>query len=151
YGAGVISIRKEAFGFAIQKVKRLLLEHVSGGVTCKEKLLLVLDFFSSYVLTPPISGGCPLLNTAVEVDDNDTGMRRLVTAELNGTVSFIESLLNKGIATSEFKSDIDAKALAYIFFCSIEGAIMFSRVERSSISMKAVTAHCTDILNQISK
>ncbi|MGE0589381.1 MAG: TetR/AcrR family transcriptional regulator [Cyclobacteriaceae bacterium] len=144
-------IRKEAFDYAMEKVKALVGEHLMGATTYKDQLIAVVNFYASYVLTPPIPGGCPLLNTAIEADDHDTGMRKRVAVELNSTVNFIESLLNKGISAGEFKSDIDSKSLAYLFFCSVEGALMFSRAERSSKSMDAVVDHCKEILNQISK
>lgn len=144
-------IRKEAFDYAMEKVRALVSEHMMRATTYKDQLISVVNFYASYVLTPPIPGGCPLLNTAIEADDHDIGMRKRVAAELNSTVNFIESLLNKGISAGEFKSDIDSKSLAYLFFCSVEGALMFSRAERSSKSMDAVVDHCKEILNQISK
>ncbi len=144
-------IRKEAFNYAMDKVRGLVSERMISANTCKEQLIAVIGFYASYVLTPPIPGGCPLLNTAIEADDHDIGMRKRVALELNSTVNFIESLLNKGVMAGEFKSDIDSKSLAYLFFCSVEGALMFSRAERSSESMDAVVNHCKEILNQISK
>ncbi|MCB0489293.1 MAG: TetR/AcrR family transcriptional regulator [Cyclobacteriaceae bacterium] len=144
-------IRKEAFNYAMEKVRGLVSEHMMGASTYKEQLIAVVNFYASYVLTPPIPGGCPLLNTAIEADDHDIGMRKRVALELNSTVNFIKSLLDKGVMAGEFKSDIDSKSLAYLFFCSVEGALMFSRAERSSKSMDAVVNHCEKILNQISK
>lgn len=144
-------IRKEAFNYAMDKVRGLVSERMISANTYKEQLIAVIGFYASYVLTPPIPGGCPLLNTAIEADDHDIGMRKRVALELNSTVNFIESLLNKGVMAGEFKSGIDSKSLAYLFFCSVEGALMFSRAERSSESMDAVVNHCKEILNQISK
>lgn len=144
-------IRKEAFNYAMDKVRGLVSERMISANTYKEQLIAVIGFYASYVLTPPIPGGCPLLNTAIEADDHDIGMRKRVALELNSTVNFIKSLLDKGVMAGEFKSDIDSKSLAYLFFCSVEGALMFSRAERSSKSMDAVVSHCKEILNQISK
>lgn len=144
-------IRKEAFNYAMDKVRGLVSERMISANTYKEQLIAVIGFYASYVLTPPIPGGCPLLNTAIEADDHDIGMRKRVALELNSTVNFIESLLDKGVMAGEFKSEIDSKSLAYLFFCSVEGALMFSRAERSSKSMDAVVNHCKEILNQISK
>ena len=144
-------IRKEAFQYAMEKVKSKVRNRLSKCITQREKLLALVDFYASYVLNPPIPGGCPLLNTAIEADDNDFSMRRTVTKERNSTVDFIDQLLQKGITEGEFKAGIDTKALAYTFFCSIEGALMFSRVERSDASMKVIVAHCKEILDQISK
>jgi TetR/AcrR family transcriptional repressor of nem operon len=63
---------------------------------------------------------------------------------------FIYNLLNKGIKAGEFRKDINPRELAYTIFCSIEGAIMFSRAERSEEPMKIIVKHCKKLLNEIS-
>jgi AcrR family transcriptional regulator len=145
------AIRMAAFGFAMQEVRTLAQTQLAQAKSFKGKLTALVGFFASYVLTPPVEGGCPLLNTAIEVDDGDESMRAVVVKELKSTVHYIAWLLEKGVAANEFKSDIDSKALAYTFFCSIEGALMFSRVEQSKDPMNMVVEHCKKILDQISK
>lgn len=144
-------IRVAAFAYAMVQVKRKIEDHMANADTYKDRLLALMNFYASYVLSPPVSGGCPLLNTAIEEDDTNTGLRKAVVNELNATVDFIESLLSKGVAAGEFRSDINERELAYLFFCSIEGALMFSRVERSAVTMNVVVAHCNNILSQIEK
>jgi len=144
-------IRVAAFKYAMQQVKHKVDAHLADATTYKGRLLALVHFYASYVLTPPVAGGCPLLNTAIEEDDVNTSLRKAVVGELNSTIGFIESLLNKGVAAGEFISDINPRELAYVFFCSVEGALMFSRVERSALSMNAVVAHCKSVLDQIEK
>lgn len=145
------AIRLAAFEHAMFEVKSLAQKQLAQVKTFKEKLTALVGFFAAYVLTPPVEGGCPLLNTAIEVDDGDHSMRTVVVKELKSTVNYISWLLEKGVAANEFKSDIDSKALAYTFFCSIEGALMFSRVEQTKEPMDMVVDHCKKILDQISK
>ncbi|HEX6226720.1 MAG TPA: TetR/AcrR family transcriptional regulator [Chryseolinea sp.] len=143
-------IALEAFQYAIKKVREQVKQELQGAVTCKEQLISLLDFYSRYVFNPPVAGGCPLLNAAVEVDDHRTSMRRAVVKELHQTVGFIEKLIDEGIQKNEFRSDIEPTAIAYTFFCSIEGALMFSRAERSREPMGIIVQHCKKILEQIS-
>ena len=145
------AIRKAAFEYAMVEVRNLAKDYLGSATTFKGKLSALVGFFASYVLSPPVEGGCPLLNTAIEVDDGDPNMRAVVVKELHAMVNYISWLLEKGIAANEFKPDIDTKALAYTFFCSIEGALMFSRVEQSRDPMNMVVAHCNNLLDQISK
>ena len=144
-------IRKKAFDYATAKVKSKVKQHLVGQTTYKGQLIALINFYSTYVLSPPIPGGCPLLNTAIEADDHHTGIRKKVVIELTATVNFIKTLLDKGVIAGEFKTGIDTKSLAYVFFCSIEGALMFSRAERSCKSMDMVVEHCKGILDRISK
>jgi len=143
-------IGAEAFRYAIQRVRERVRSHLAGAGTFKKQLIALVDFYAEYVFDPPIPGGCPLLNTAIEADDHRTSMRRVVTHELLTTVHFIEDLLTQGVRAGEFKADIKPGELAYTFFCSIEGALMFSRVERSREPMDIIVKHCKKILDQIS-
>lgn len=140
----------EAFKYAVRKVKELVRERVDRETTYKKQLRAMLDFFAEYVFHPPVPGGCPLLNTAIQADDELPGIRRVVVKELMSTVMFIYNLLNKGIKAGEFKKDVNSRELAYTMFCMVEGAIMFSRVERSDEPMKIVIRHCKKLLNEIS-
>lgn len=144
-------IRMAAFGYALNEVRLVAKDKLAQAKTFKGKLIALVGFFASYVLSPPVEGGCPLLNTAIEVDDGDPHMRAVVVKELNAMIHYISWLLEKGIAANEFKPNINPKALAYTFFCGIEGALMFSRVEKSKEPMNIIVDHCKNILDQISK
>jgi TetR/AcrR family transcriptional repressor of nem operon len=143
------TLASESFAFSATQVRSRINERLNGISTYKGKLFAVLDFFSEYVLTPPVAGGCPLLNAAVEVDDHRVSMRGRVAQEIVEIVNSIAVLLKKGIKSGEFRKDTDVRALAYVIFCSVEGAIMFSRVERSREPMNIVVKHLKNKIDQI--
>jgi TetR/AcrR family transcriptional repressor of nem operon len=144
-------IAGEAFKYAMKKVRSAVREKLKRADTYKGQLLSLLDFYGEYIFNPPVPGGCPLLNAAVEVDDEHASMRRVVVKEIMQTVNFIDELLTKGVEMGEFRKDTNTKSLAYTFFCVIEGAIMFSRAERSIEPMEIVLKHCKKQLDLISK
>jgi len=144
-------ISAEAFKYSMRKVREMVQSELDGIPTFKKQLSALCDFYARYVFDPPVPGGCPLLNTAIEADDHRTSIRKVVTKEILSTVNFISDLLSKGVDAGEFKKGIKTNEIAYTFFCSIEGAIMFSRVERSREPMDIIVQHCKSILDQISK
>lgn len=144
-------IAQEAFKYSIDKIKGMMRQKIEGAATNKQRLVAMLDFFAHYVNNPPVPGGCPLLNTAVEADDHHTSMRKIVVKELLSTIDFMTDLLKEGIKTGEFMSSIKPRELAYTFFCCVEGAVMFARAEKSREPMDIVVNHCKNILEQISK
>lgn len=144
-------IAEKAFAYAVELVRDRARKQLSGKGTCRERLLGLLEFYAGYVLDPPVPGGCPLLNTAVEADDHHKFMRKAVKKELNNVVAYIQRLLDQGIATGEFRNIPDTRALAFVMFCSVEGAIMFSRIERSTEPMNYVVGHCRQLVYQIRK
>lgn len=144
-------IAEKAFSYALKVVHDKVRSQLSGKGTCRERLLALLEFYAGYVLDPPMPGGCPLLNTAIEADDHHKFMRKAVRKELNSTVAYIQRLLDQGVEAGEFMNIPDTRALAFVIFCSVEGAIMFSRIQRSIEPMNYIVGHCRQMLNQISK
>jgi TetR/AcrR family transcriptional regulator, transcriptional repressor for nem operon len=143
------TLAEDAFIYATSLVRERTSDILEPIPTFKGKLLALLDFFAEYVLQPPIPGGCPLMNTAVEADDHRISMRPIVSAEIIRVVNTIAALLKKGIRAGEFKKETKVRELAYTFFCAIEGAIMFSRVEGSREPMDIIVKHCKNKLEEI--
>jgi TetR/AcrR family transcriptional regulator, transcriptional repressor for nem operon len=138
------------FRYSMEKVRAAAQVKLAKAGRFKDKLTGLLDFYAQYVLRSPIPGGCPLMNSAVEADDHTVFIKNAVALEMRTTINFIAALLEKGRRKGEFKSDIKPRDLALLFFCSIEGAIVISRVTSSETAMKAVINHCKNILEQIS-
>jgi TetR/AcrR family transcriptional regulator, transcriptional repressor for nem operon len=135
------------FLYSVDKVRQLVTKELENGSSWKDKLFLMLNFYAKYVFKPPIPGGCPLLNTAIEADDDQRFLKKYVAEEIMRVVNFITSLLDSGKAAGEFKNEVASRELAFCLFCSVEGAIMVSRVSSSDDAMKAVINH---IVNEIS-
>ena len=144
-------IALEVFRYSMATVRKCFGERIARQKTAKQKLTALINVYADYVFNPPIQGGCPLLNNAVEADDFHLTIKKAVAKEIDQTIMFIASLIDEGKKNNEFKSEIRSKDLAFLFFTSIEGAIMVSRVSSSDASMKAVVKHCKYMLNLISK
>lgn len=143
-------IAKEAFLFSMARVREFVSTRMTKEKTAKKKLIALLTFYSEYVFNPPVPGGCPLLNSAIEADDYQTFLKRTVAKEIDSTILFIARLLEEGKKTGEFRSDFRSADLASVFFSSVEGALMVSRVSSNDAAMKSVVKHCKNILDSIS-
>jgi TetR/AcrR family transcriptional repressor of nem operon len=140
----------EAFRYSMERVREFVGARIEKQKTAKKKLIALLSFYAGYVFDPPIKGGCPLLNNAVQADDHHTFMKKTVAREINMTISFIAGLLDEGKNAGEFKNDFRSTDLATVLFASVEGALMVSRVSSSDAPMKAVVKYCKNILDSIS-
>jgi TetR/AcrR family transcriptional repressor of nem operon len=143
-------IAREAFHYSMQKVREAVAEKVEKAKTGRSKLEALFEFYDQYVFRSPVPGGCPLMNNAVEADDHNIFIKNHVAGEVNRSIDFIVGLLENGRKSGEFKPEIKPKDLALTFFCSLEGAIVISRISSSNTPMKAVIRHCKNILEQIS-
>jgi TetR/AcrR family transcriptional regulator, transcriptional repressor for nem operon len=144
-------IAREVFRYSMTKVRSFVGARLEKHKTARLKLTALFNFYAQYVFDPPIAGGCPLLNNAVEADDNHIFLKKTVQEEIDRTIKFIASLLEDGKKNGEFNKDVKCVELATVFFSSIEGAIMVSRVSDSDAAMKTVIKHCKNILDSISK
>jgi TetR/AcrR family transcriptional regulator, transcriptional repressor for nem operon len=143
-------LSKATFLYAIRQMRSVGNEGMRGKETYKEKLIALLEFFTRYVLDPPVKGGCPLLNTAVEADDHRIEMKKMVTDELQHSITHMTQLMDRGKKAGEFSAAMKSRETALFFFCAIEGAIMFSRVSSSEEAMKAVVSNIKNILDSYS-
>lgn len=139
----------EAFRYTISRMRSVGSRSMLSQASYRSKLDALLSFFLHAVLNPPVRGGCPLLNTAVEADDHRPSMRKVVVEELEKSVNSMTKLLDGGKASGEFRKDVRSRELAMLFFCSIEGAIMFSRVSASKEAMELVTGMLRGMIDKI--
>jgi AcrR family transcriptional regulator len=125
-------IAMEAFKYA----GKILWEHFSQAVqncrTSTEAILAMCDVYSDTVHNPPLQGGCPFLNTAVESDHSFPVLRDQSMYAYQQMLAFLQGLLEQGVASGEFQSDMDTESAASFIFSSIEGAIMSSRLTRDN-------------------
>ena len=98
----------------------------------KEKLLSLLDNYKKMVVKPRIKGGCPVLNTAIEVDDTDESLRLLAKSFVEEILAAIVAVLEEGKTAGLFKVGIDAKKEALYLFATFEGAIMLGKLSKSA-------------------
>ncbi len=126
-----------------------LKELVSTKITAPEKLRSIFTFFELYISKPPLKGGCPLLNAAIEADDAHAGLRKEALKILTILRGSVVSILQKGIEHKQIKPDIDKDFFATLVIACLEGSIMMSKLERNDSDIKRMTKHLNQQLQQI--
>lgn len=118
----------EAFEYAISKVSDRIKEAVAQETTNHGRLVATLRFFREYGANPPVAGGCPILNTAVESDDTNPVLRARARAALDQLRNAIRRHISRGMAAGEFKETVDAERTTNLYLSAVEGAIMMSKL-----------------------
>jgi TetR/AcrR family transcriptional repressor of nem operon len=139
-----------AFDYAWETVTEPRRRGLEGCTTSLEKLLLLVRNF----VEPPqraIPGGCPLLNTAIENDDGNPVLRDRARGALDEWRSVIAEIVCQGMLGGELRSDVDPIAVATIVISSLEGAIMFSRLEKTREALFMVGKHLEGFLRSLSR
>ncbi|AHM63339.1 transcriptional regulator [Flammeovirgaceae bacterium 311] len=117
--------------------------------TAGTKLRAMIGFFESYLNNPPLRGGCPLLNVAIEADDAHPPLREEANKILKMLKDSMMHVLAKGIEYRQIREDIDKEYYATIFIASLEGAIMMSKLRGNNDDMKMVVKHLEQQISAI--
>ncbi len=122
------AIAVAAFEYAYNHLKQALYFKVSEHKTATGKLTAILQFYRNYSIKPHVEGGCPLMNTAIEADDNIPFLKQKAATALKELLGSLEYIIQKGINTGEFKATLNAAKESKIFYSIIEGGLMMSKV-----------------------
>lgn len=140
-------IAVEAFEYAGQVLMEQLSSAINNADTAIDKIMAVCNVHIDPVNNPPIKGGCPLLNTAVESDDTFPILRDRALAAYEEMLSLVQGILKHGISVGEFRSDVDVDSLSSFIVSSLEGSVMASRLSRDSKHVGFVMQQLRVLLN----
>src|ERR1700730_17619749 len=65
----------ESFDYAYDLVRQRVRQALDGKLNAIERLLAIVSVFQSIADDPPVAGGCPILNAAIEADDANEVLR----------------------------------------------------------------------------
>lgn len=119
--------------------------------TAGAKLCAVFRFFESYVSNPPLKGGCPLLNAAIESDDAHPFLRKEALKILTILHDSIVTILTNGIRYKQIRADVDKEFYATLIIASLEGAIMMSKLRGDHHDIKRIIKHLESQVKEIER
>jgi TetR/AcrR family transcriptional regulator, transcriptional repressor for nem operon len=130
-----------AFDYAVSLMSQEVWSAVKTRRNAIARLQALVSSYLVYIEAPPIVGGCPILNTAIEADDTDSPLRDRAIAAINNWRNLIVRIINQGIKKGEIPATIEPDAVATIIICNIEGAIMMSQLEKNPVHLERAVAH----------
>lgn len=139
-----------AFDYAADKVRERFAVGLAGHKHTVDAIIAFLEVFRSYAERPPLIGGCPILNTAIESDDTNPALRERVRAVIDEWRVTLRTLVQTGIARGEIRPDVDADRLALLIIATMEGAVMLARILNSAAPLEQAYTHlATYIIQQV--
>ena len=129
------------FEYNTRLLKDGLLVKVNPEQHAIQQLLCVTQFFSDNYQKLALQGGCPILNTSVEADDNHPLLKKKVNQVINSWRKSIEAIIEAGIKKGEINKKTSAESFATVMLSLLEGSIMLSKISGNSAYLtEAVTA-----------
>lgn len=127
-----------AFEASIDKILNQLRALISAQPTAPLKLKALVAYYSEYIENPPINGGCPIINTSVEADDDYPLLRLKVVNTITMIKDSVKKIITRGILENQINQQVNAELYATTFYATIEGAILMSRIEGSNRSFEII-------------
>ena len=137
----------EAFDYSFTVLDQRIRAALAGKKHAIERLNAMLTYFQELVDDPPIAGGCPILNTAVEADDTEPALRDRARRAMDELRSTVRTILSRGIERGEVRPGVDVETWTSAMIAALEGAVMLSKLYKDNAHMyRAVEyiRHCIE-------
>lgn len=129
-----------AFEYAVKELGRRFREALDGKVTAGERLRAIVAVYASLPTNPPVPGGCPVLNAAVEADDSNPALKRRVAKVLREWHAFVTRVVSQGRQQGELRASVHPAEFTTTLIAALEGAIMLSKLWNTNAPMREVRA-----------
>lgn len=140
--SGKDEIALAAFSHAVQNMKQRMRSAVDAAPTAPKKLVAMVSVFEALALDET-GGGCPILNTAVEMDDSDAhpALRDRVRDTLAQWREWTAQIVEQGIADGDIRPYVTPDVVATTVISVVEGAMMMSRIEDNPAHIRRAVQH----------
>jgi TetR/AcrR family transcriptional repressor of nem operon len=136
-----------AFDYSWGKAVEERLDGVAGVADCVGRLKKMIDNFVE-LRSGLVSGGCPLMNTAVESDDGNALLRRKALKALQSWSTRLSQITTEGIEKGHVNPRIDPLKLSHQIIASLEGALLISRLRNNNETLQDMRRQLHSYLEQ---
>ena len=121
---------------------------VAAEDSAYDQLIAFTNFYRSNWNALSEKGGCPMLNSATEMDDALPFMRATVRQSFMQWTRKIVKIIETGKKNKEFNQDINAKDYASTFIMLIEGGILLAKVANKPDNLYLAIDRVVKIINE---
>lgn len=137
----------EAFRYTLSQAFKTRLPDLDSQLSAVESLQTMVELFVE--IPSPVPGGCPILNTAIDADDGNPVLRKLVRDGLKDWRDRVSRIVRAGIAREEIREDVDPRAVANTIVAMLERALMIARLDGSKTALKDARAALKEMVSRL--
>lgn len=124
----------ETFRYNLAQTVRFRMEPLASIPCAVDRLR---RYVQNWVQTPSaIPGGCPLMNTAIDSDDGNPVLRKLVSDGIRDWKGRLARMVEEGIQAGDIRPEIEPERIANTIIATLEGSLMITRLERSNRALQ---------------
>ena len=140
-------LAEEAFRYSLRRLTEARqegMDEVEGSV---ERLrFMIRRFVEIHSIIP---GGCPVMNTAIDADDGNPALRKLVQEAVQQWKTRINRIVKAGIERGEIREDVEPRSIANNMIAALEGGLMISRLEGNRVAVHDAQSMLENVLRDI--
>jgi TetR/AcrR family transcriptional regulator, transcriptional repressor for nem operon len=141
----------EAFDYATGVMRERFETALEGREGALERLFAVVDVLGGLAEDPPVAGGCPILNTAVESDDAHLEFKERAREAMDGWLRLVGGIAREGVRSGEFGPGTDPREIASVVVATLEGAVMLSKLYDDPVYLRRAVDHLKGHLKSLSQ
>jgi AcrR family transcriptional regulator len=122
---------------------------LEGKKGALERLLAVVGVMGGLVEDPPVEGGCPILNTAVESDDANPVLKHKAQEAMGDLLRLVGGITKAGVRSGELVPEADPRETASVVVGSLEGALMLAKLCDDLEHMRRAVGHVEGYLRSL--
>jgi TetR/AcrR family transcriptional regulator, transcriptional repressor for nem operon len=124
----------EAFEHVAAQAAERLHKAIEGESTATGKLKAMIEAYRVFKINQLLEGGgCPILNAAVESDDGNVRLRDAARLAMDRWRGVVNRILSGGIASGEFRAELDPDKESCWVIAAIEGGVMLSNLYKDPV------------------
>src|SRR6267143_359684 len=93
-----------------------------------------------------ITGGCPLLNTAIDSDDGNPQLRAKARQALSSWLDRLQAIAEEGKRRGQVRSGVDSAKMAMLIVSTLEGSVMIRRLQKKDGPLDLACDHLEEYL-----
>jgi TetR/AcrR family transcriptional regulator, transcriptional repressor for nem operon len=133
----------EAFDYSVSLLVERFGAARASRVHAADQLVAIVEAFAGLVERPPLPGGCPVMNTALDSDDTQPALAEHARDAMISWHRLIGSIVKAGKERGELRADTDPYVLATLLTATLEGALALSRLLDDPAHMGRAVDHVT--------
>ncbi len=137
-----------AYDYAVDVLEQRFLAGMAGTRDPLARLRGLLSVFRQHITRPPLPGGCPVMNTAIEADDTNAVLRDRAQRTMEQWRGTVADLLRQAVAAGRLRARVDPEEAATAMVGSLEGAVMLTRLTADPQHMRRAADFWTRYLEE---
>lgn len=147
--SGKEALALAAFEHAVGVMRGRFEGALEGKEGALERLMAVVDVLGASADEPPVAGGCPVLNTAVEADDAHPALREKARGAAEDWLRLVGRTVKDGVRGGELRPDVEPREVASVVVSTLEGAVMLSKLCDDQDHMRRAIRHVKGYLEAL--